>query len=198
MEYIGRFSLGNKVMVSDPCYGTDTWCQGVLENVREGFWDAYIKMTDEGNWGERVAELVAINLDYNDEYAGLTSKDINELQEFEVGVDSGTAGIFDYEYYCKCHTDKDADEDWYETQIINQFFPGVDSSDWQKSVFTEFNGVASNSGYGDGGYDCYVARNEEGEIVGIKIVYISDAEYDDTDEDTSDEPDKWDLYSFDA
>ena len=27
---------------------------------------------------------------------------------------------------------------------------------------------------------------------------ISDAEYDNTDEDTSDEPDKWDLYSFDA
>lgn len=51
MELIGRFSLGNKVIVSDPCYGTDTWCQGVLENVREGFWDAYIKITDEGNWG---------------------------------------------------------------------------------------------------------------------------------------------------
>ena len=99
MELIGRFSLGNKVMVSDPCYGTDTWCQGVLENVREGFWDAYIKITDEGNWGKRVAELVAINLDYNDEYDGLTSEDINELQEFEVGVDSGTAGIFDYDYY---------------------------------------------------------------------------------------------------
>lgn len=173
MELIGRFSLGNKVMVSDPCYGTDTWCQGVLENVREGFWDAYIKITDEGNWGERVAELVAINLDYNDEYAGLTSKDINELQEFEVGVDSGTAGIFDYDYYCKYHTDKGADEDWYEDQIIQQFFPGVDDSDNEKSVFTEFNGVASSSGYGDGCYDCYVARNEESEIVGIKIIYIS-------------------------
>lgn len=174
MEYIGRFSLGNKVMVSDPCYGTDTWCQGVLENVRKGFWDAYIKMCDKGPWGIRVAELIVINLDYNDEYAGLTSEDISELQEFEVGVDSGTAGIFDYEYYCKCHTDKDVDEDWYETQITDQFFPGVNESDWEKSIFTEFNGVVSSSGYGDGCYDCYVARNEEGEIVGIKIVYISD------------------------
>jgi hypothetical protein len=174
MEYIGRFSLGNKVMVSDPCYGTDTWCQGVLENVRKGFWDAYIKVTDEGNWGERVAELVAINLDYNDEYDGLTSEDINELQEFEVGVDSGCAGIFDYEYYCKYHDNKHADEDWYTKEICDQFFPTFDYSGWEKSIFTEFEGVASNSGYGDGGYDCYVARNEEGEIVGIKIVYISD------------------------
>lgn len=174
MEYIGRFSLGNKVMVSDPCYGTNTWCQGVLENVRKGFWDAYIKASDEGNWGNRVAELVAINLDYNDEYEGLKSEDINELQEFEVGVDSGTAGIFDHEYYCKCHTDKGADEEWYDHKIINQFFPTHNQSDWQNSVFTEFNGVVSSSGYGDGGYDCYVTRNTEGEIIGIKIVYISD------------------------
>jgi hypothetical protein len=173
MKHIGRFSLGNKVMVSDPCYGTNVWCQGVLENVRAGFWDAYIKMTDEGNWGTRVAELVAINLDYNDEYTGLESEDINELQKFEVGVDSGTAGIFDYDYYCKYHTDKGTDEDWYETQIHHQFFPTHNESDWQKAVFTEFNGVVSMSGYGDGGYDCYVARNEGGEIVGIKIIYIS-------------------------
>lgn len=178
MKHIGRFSLGNKVMVSDPCYGTDIWCQGILKNVRKGFWDAYIKITDKGDWGKRVAELIVINHDYNDEYTGLTSKDINELQEFEVGVDSGIAGIFDYDYYCKHHTDEDTYENWYETQIIQQFFPEPDPSDWQKSVFTEFNGVASSSGYGDGDYDCYVARNEEGEIVGIKIVYISDNETD--------------------
>lgn len=182
MEYIGRFSLGNKVMVSDPCYGTNTWCQGVLENVRAGFWDAYIKKTDEGNWGIRVAELVAINLDYNDpdsdEYDKISADNIIELQEFEVGVDSGTAGIFDYDYYCKHHTEKDADDRWYDKQIINQFFPTVDASGWEKSVFTEFNGVASTSGYGDGGYDCYVARNNEGEIIGIKIVYISNNDED--------------------
>lgn len=178
MKHIGRFSLGNKVMVSDPCYGTDTWCQGVLENVRKGFWDAYLKMSDKGPWGIRVTELVVINLDYNDEYTGLESEDINELQEFEVGVDSGKAGIFDYDYYCKYHTDKGADEDWYEVQIIKQFFPTHNESDWEKSIFTEFNGVVSDSGYGDGGYDCYVTHNEEGEIVGIKIVYISDNEND--------------------
>lgn len=187
MEYIGRFSLGNKVMVSDPCYGTNTWCQGVLENVRKGFWDAYLKMSDEGLWGNRVAELVAINLDYNGEYGSLKSEDINELQEFEVGVDSGTAGIFDYEYYCKYHNEKDAYDEWYDKQIVNQFFPTFDSSGWQKSIFTGFKGVASTSGYGDGGYDCYVARNTEGEIIGIKIVYISD----------DDEYVNLDDYSFD-
>ena len=68
MEYIGRFSLGNKVMVSDPCYCINALDQGVLENVREGFWDAYIKTSNEGEGGMRVSELIVINLDYNSEY----------------------------------------------------------------------------------------------------------------------------------
>lgn len=171
LEHIGTFSLGTKVMVSDPCYKLNTWCQGVLENVKSGIWDAYLKMIDTGMWGVRVAELIAVNSEHSRKHPII----IDGHQEFEVGVDSGCAGIFDYEYYCKCHTDEDVNEDWYEKQIIYQFFPG-DESTWQKSVFTESNGVVSNSGYGDGGYDCYVARNDEGEIVGIRIVYIIEEE----------------------
>lgn len=167
LEYIGTFNLGTKVMVSDPCYKLDTWCQGVLENVKSGIWEAYLKMVDTEMWGVRVAELITISSEHCEQYLTI----MDEHQEFEVGVDSGCAGIFDYEYYCKCN------EDWYEKQIIQQFFPG-DESTWQKSVFTESNGVVSNSGYGDGGYDCYVARNTEGEIVGIRIVYISEEDDD--------------------
>lgn len=173
LEYIGTVSLGTKVMVSDPCYKLNTWCQGVLENVKSGIWEAYLKMIDTEIWGIRVAELITISSEHCEDYLAI----MDEHQEFEVGVDSGCAGIFDYEYYCKCHTDEDNNEDWYEKQIMQQFFPG-DESTWQKSVFTESNGVVSNAGYGDGGYDCYVARNNEGEIIGIRIVYISEEDDD--------------------
>lgn len=44
-------------------------------------------------------------------------------------------------------------------------------------------GVATHSGYGDGGYDCFVGRNEDGEIVAARIVFISDEEEDENDED---------------
>lgn len=44
-------------------------------------------------------------------------------------------------------------------------------------------GVATHSGYGDGGYNCYVGRNEKGEIVAARIVFIGDEEDVDTDED---------------
>jgi len=35
-------------------------------------------------------------------------------------------------------------------------------------------GVATASGYGDGGYSCYVGRNEQGQIVAARIVFIDD------------------------
>lgn len=174
IEYIGTFNLGTKVMVSDPCYKLDTWCQGVLENVKSGVWEAYIKISDEGDWGLRVAELITISSEHCEKYLTI----MDEHQEFEVGVDSGTAGIFDYDYYAKYHKEDEIDEKWYNTIIHKQFFPTHDSSGWKNSIFTDSEGVASSSGYGDGGYDCYVARNDEGEIVGIRIVYISEEDYD--------------------
>ena len=34
----------------------------------------------------------------------------------------------------------------------------------------------SSSGYGDGGYDCYIAREQNGYIVAIRIEYIPEEE----------------------
>lgn len=179
LEYIGTFSLGTKVMVSDPCYKLNTWCQGVLENVKSGIWEAYLKMIDTGMWGIRVAELIAISSEHHEKYLTI----MDEHQEFEVGVDSGCAGIFDYDYYAKYHTEEEINENWYTTTIHKQFFPTHDSSGWENSIFTDSEGIASMTGYGDGGYDCYVARNTEGEIVGIRIVYINEEEINEEDDD---------------
>lgn len=44
-------------------------------------------------------------------------------------------------------------------------------------------GVATHSGYGDGGYNCYVGRNDKGEIVAARIVFISDEEDEEDGED---------------
>lgn len=30
--------LGDKVVISDPCYDLDVWCSGTLENVKPGIW----------------------------------------------------------------------------------------------------------------------------------------------------------------
>ncbi len=40
-------------------------------------------------------------------------------------------------------------------------------------------GVATHSGYGDGGYRCYIKRNQDGNVVAAKIVFINESEDED-------------------
>ena len=171
---MNKITLGNKVVVSDPCYKLDTWCAGVLENVLPGEYNCDIYIEDAGSWGNRVSHLYAIHKDYK-----VRLCEITEEQEFEVGVDSGTAGVFDYDYYTKYHTTENTDDNWYEHHICNAFYPGSDSSTWNKYVLTHDKGFVSQSGFGDGSYTCFVKRNDESQIIAIMIEYISfkDDEY---------------------
>lgn len=38
-------------------------------------------------------------------------------------------------------------------------------------IWTDKHSVVTSSGLGDGSYDCYIAKNEVGQIIGIKIDY---------------------------
>lgn len=167
-----QIRLGNKVMVSDPCYGLNTWCQGVLENVLPGIYDCTVEYSDEGDWGVRVAAIEVIH-----ENAGVYRF---EMADFEVGVDSGQAGIFDYEYYTKYHTDcneySHVDDDWYDRVC------DITLAKESAGTIDEL-GLVSSSGYGDGGYGCWVARNRDGYIVAIRIEYITEEEEDEEWED---------------
>lgn len=167
-----KIRLGNKVMVSDPCYGLNTWCQGVLENVLPGTYNCDVEYSDEGAWGVRVAAIEVTH-----ENCGVYMFDI---ADFVVGVDSGQAGIFDYEYYARYHmddmSDSEVDDDWYDRVC------DITLSSESAGTVDEF-GFVSSSGYGDGSYDCWVARNKDGYIVAIRIEYIPEEdEYDEYDE----------------
>ena len=52
--------------------------------------------------------------------------------------------------------------------------------------------VVSSSGYGDGGYDCFLLRDKNNEVVGFQIVFIEDDEEDeDYDEYEDEEEDEY-------
>ena len=178
---MNKITLGNKVVVSDPCYELDTWCAGTLNNVLPGEYKCDI-VKENNRWGERVSHLYAVHNDYN-----VKLKEINEMQDFEVGVDSGTAGIFDYDYYALYHLGK-TDDQWYDHRICNAFYPN--RMEMGISIIQTHNkGVVSLSGFGDGSYTCFVKRNDEGQIIAIMIEYISDCEDEDYSNDDYDEND---------
>lgn len=180
-EYLGEFiNESGEFIVSDPCYKVGTWCQGKLNNVATGTWKASIVNSDEGDWGIRCAELIAVHESTKDTYALDW-----ELCEFTVGVDSGQAGIFDKKYY---NNDDifDADEKPRNDFGDNKFYGFCcDTTDSEEGAGVLKYGTVSSSRYGDGGYDCFIAKNEKNEIVAVKIIFIGDEDddyYDDYDD----------------
>lgn len=211
--------LGSHVMISDPCYDTDTWCNGDLKDVLPGTWRTkviymYDRCTDLIAWHKDVPEPTF------DQY---------EKTDIVVGVDSGQAGIYDYKHFAKmCKNEK-----WYESICTHQssmtmplspleqrcvndnkdllpfheiskshleeFFNlrpickikyGIDilhfnlcpnnlKIDFIEKLSTDKHSVVSSSGYGDGSYDCYVAKNQNDEIIAIRINYITPEELED-------------------
>lgn len=231
---IGIITLGNRVHVSDPCYETSCWCAGTLENVLPGQYNCKIvRCNDDCDEGEaelfsRVKSLVICHEKYK-----CTPK---ECVTIDVGVDSGQAGFYDFNYYVQQHQEgalRHCDEDWYE-RVCNstlKTFPNphyISKKDYIRNAMGESfielpqieaaeaastitieqaqelrntylraycnylkNSLAawptiqvgyagtlddrccvSSSGYGDGGYNCYVARNSAGQIVAARIIFI--------------------------
>ena len=169
-----QIRLGRKVRVSDPCYGTETWCAGTIDNVKEGLYNVEVEMSDEGIWGSRVKSLTVVHADYK----GFLF--FNEIARFEVGVDSGQAGIYDEDYYNKYHTEDGCDDDWYD-DICNLTDPFGTKDD---------KCVVSSSGFGDGCYICYILVDDNHQVVAISIVFIDDEE-----EDEEDYEDEWEEES---
>lgn len=164
LKKIGQIELGPKVVVSDPCYSLGIWCMGILDDVKPGEYSCFINCIDT-DWGNRIKELFIIHRS-----SSVCSGLINELMDFEVGVDSGTAGIFDYSYYEKTRED----DEWFNEKVIGMYDDGKDMN--LSTNITDQRGVLCTSGYGDGGYDCFVHRNSVGQIDAIKVVFISDEE----------------------
>ena len=167
-----KITLGNKVVVSDPCYTMPTWCQIVVNDVLPGEYLSSVEMVDLNEWGTRSNTMVAIHKDY------LGAKLRFSEYPGTVGVDSGQAGIFDFNSYRNdevaesittpesnfCLGDYSKDESggekWYEKMCkftLSEQSWGVYDS-----------GIVSSSGVGDGSYDLYVAKIDK-KVVALAI-----------------------------
>lgn len=211
MEKKTTIKLGSRVMVSDPCYKPGTWCQGVLENVLEGNWNAEVRYGKDpfGSSKERPHALIA-------HHESFMEVEPTEECDFEVGVDSGMAGIFDEAYFNEIKLTEEKANKWYDRVCDRAYIsvPNPDYKDmktWLKEdkkvdldeyenlpvdkqskyiieymdsnmhnptmytynmVNTDDRGCSTETAYGDGGYTCFVGRNDDGKIVSIMIDFV--------------------------
>lgn len=175
-QYLGDFELSDKAVISDPCYERPESINrsNAVVDVTPGVWEAEIFIQDEGSWGKRVAELFAYGPSYGNRHSWefLTT----------CGVDSGQLGVFDYAKYPigvnGYDSDYDDPENWYR-RACNETYDEKDKL--KRAGIVEGMGVNSSSGFGDGSYEVYVARNGDDKVVAIKAIFIPEDDGDDYD-----------------
>jgi hypothetical protein len=104
-------------------------------------------------------------------------------EPFDVGVDSGQAGVFDAAHFRDNlvvmgveRISKEApicpEEPWYsiccDRTIGSPCGAGVVP-----------HGAVSSSGFGDGSYRCWTAKDRDGQVVAVKISYLYEEELED-------------------
>jgi len=163
---IGTFELKtSRMLVTDPCYGKEIWCTYTITDAKPGIWEGDVVMSDEGVWGNRVAEL---HVRHTEDYA----TDPTEKIDTVIGVDSGQAGFFDLDEFPDCGG---ADDKFYNEACEVTLSKGIPAGPVSNM------GIVSSSGFGDGGYSLYVGRNDKGEVISASLIFIDEVMEDDYD-----------------
>lgn len=149
-QIIGWHDFNGSVDITDPCYGKDIWCRKNDVKISEGKYQCvtWICRKRDKHPDRRIA-VIGIYL------AGYIPVQ-NDMECIgEIGVDAGLAGFFnnkpDY-----------TDAEWSE--FCDKL---CDGNAW----LTE-EGFWSSSGYGDGCYPVYAAKNQQGVINALEIRFI--------------------------
>lgn len=160
-ECIGRKTFGDTVDITDPGYDKDVKYRKNGVKIVPGTYECVAwrhNFPYEGRDDIRVC-IAGIYL------TGVDKNDVEwSPEEFaDIGVDAGLAGFFQNK------PDYTADE-W--RNLCDKL--GYSDDAW---ILPE--GFCTSSGFGDGRYPVYVARNDKDEIVALEIEFINEGELED-------------------
>jgi hypothetical protein len=176
---LGSFTVASgELIVSDPLYDPPTsekgGINGLVPRVKKGSWSAFVHKGKAKGWGERCFQLETHHVDHppagSEPWAGV---------QFEVGVDTGQAGIFDRPMF--------ADDSLVPPGFFANEEPLVPEQLWysmccKHTISTLGAGVipggaVSSSGVGDGGYECQFRTDKDGSVVGVRIVFLTENDF---------------------
>lgn len=153
--HFGQFEFTGNVDATDPCYDKYVWCRINDIPLAPDNYDGWVKMSNEGSWGDRVAELIITPAQIIREPEDMWKNYTEVEYGGEVGVDAGLAGIFQ-------NKPNFMDSEWSE--FCDMVMKGnCWITDW---------GFCCSSGYGDGGYPLFAFEDEDGKIHGLRIIFI--------------------------
>lgn len=161
---LGTFTVSeDKIVVADPSFDYGDGGTLLLKKVLSGKYFAGIETTSLKDCGQIVTSLKICHSDFK-----------NIELKFErcgvIAVDSGQVGFFDKTYFIK--------NQGGEVGELNSLYGlscAVTSSPKQAGIMQK-KGVVSSSGFGDGCYNVFVAKNSANKIVSACIEFISKSE----------------------
>lgn len=109
--------LSNKVLVTDPCYrlkddvteDTIPDYQYLITNLKPGTWHTQQTIMNVNLWGDRVGRLDL----WHESIEKPLDSQLTNTDEW-ISVDSGTAGIVDFDHMVTLSKDDEAFDDWYD------------------------------------------------------------------------------------
>ena len=143
MEFIGKFELGERVDITDPCYDFGTF--GTLRvNCQPGTYYGYAEVKDFGEDGKRTTFICITKDDSDIDFFNMESIGV-------IGVDAGLAGFF--------NNKPDYDDDaWMKFLKRTGVFKEDGEYDYDRTYYKAKYGVFSESGFGDGCYEVYANK----------------------------------------
>jgi hypothetical protein len=160
-KYKDKITISSgKMIVIDPYWfqtkseiikGKGLFTPPIINNCKSATWHPFIiGVPNLGKWGQRIMMLGLI-------YSGkkIDSYDPTWKKIGEVGVDSGTAGIYDLKDFPNDSNDRDG----LSVQTTH-------------TMNTVKYGATSSSGIGDGIYNVYTYKDNDGKIIGVKILFV--------------------------
>lgn len=147
-EKVGVLNLeGGKIDITDPCYDNDVWCRINNVNVKPGKYNCYVKK--DNSYRHQMIQEIRIVRQGSSKFAN------NWKIHGWIGVDAGLAGFF-------ISPKKNySDEEW------KKFCDSLKDDDY----FVREYGFFSYSGFGDGEYDVKIAKDDDDNIIAVRIIF---------------------------
>lgn len=198
-EELGVFNVnGDKIIATDPCYEKDSDSNYVINNCMPGIWRAVAVLTDDTEgWGCRVSYLMVSRENFE------SFKTKQETVRDIIGVDSGQAGFFDYNFYPvgkregggfndpvsdfdlfydKCCTATLGKRQADVVELTHHIAFGNPTEGVKGLVVrndtVQKMGAVSSSGYGDGVYNLTLWKDGVGKVLAARIDFLNKEEED--------------------
>jgi len=157
MKNIGTFEVtSGQIRISDPCYDNDavgTFAHSIA--ARNGTWDAWVQLEEA-----QVAELIVVRQERSP---------IRWRRGDCIGVDSGTAGVFDESAF-RVDAGIPHEPMWSEEPGDLWYYKHVVQDQFEAKSIT--GGVISRTGWGDGIYKFQWSRSSEGTAEAVRIIFF--------------------------